>query len=74
MAHSTHAHCDTIRSVTRRKPQAAGLLRRLFGTWQQRQHLDRLDPHLLRDIGLTEDDVRREIKRPVWDNPSHWQR
>ena len=41
---------------------------------RQRRRLAELDPHLLRDIGITEDEARREAELPVWDVPSHWRR
>ena len=38
--------------------------------WQsrahRRRHLDTLDDHLLRDVGLTRDDIRRELDKPFW--------
>ncbi len=39
---------------------------------RQRHHLSELDAHMLRDIGLSEGDVAREIDRPIWDVPSQW--
>ncbi len=39
---------------------------------QTRQHLARLEPHLLRDIGLTPDQARLEAIRPLWDAPEAW--
>lgn len=42
----------------------------LILTWQrrsdERQHLGRLTPHQLRDIGLSEADVAEEIRKPFW--------
>lgn len=34
---------------------------------RQRRALARLDQRMLEDIGLNEDQVRREIQRPFWD-------
>lgn len=34
--------------------------------WRDRRHLAELDEYLLRDIGLTPDDVRSQIERPWW--------
>lgn len=41
---------------------------------RSRRDLARLDPRLLRDIGLTESEARAEAIRPVWDAPDHWKR
>lgn len=41
---------------------------------RQRRRLAELDPHLLRDIGIAEDEARREAELPIWDVPSHWRR
>ncbi len=39
---------------------------------RERQHLARLEPHLLADIGLTDRTAAREAARPVWDAPERW--
>jgi len=43
---------------------------RIVSTWQQRaadRHvLARLDDHLLQDIGLTREAVRRDLMKPFW--------
>ncbi|MDA7945972.1 MAG: DUF1127 domain-containing protein [Hyphomicrobiaceae bacterium] len=43
----------------------------LIETWQrtsrQRRALSRLDDRMLQDIGLTREQVAREIGRPFWD-------
>ena len=33
---------------------------------QQRKHLARLDPRLLKDVGLTREQVAEEVGRPFW--------
>ncbi len=38
-----------------------------FAKRQSRRDLGRLSDHHLRDIGLTRDDVEREIGRSLWD-------
>ncbi|MBF9045163.1 DUF1127 domain-containing protein [Rhodobacterales bacterium HKCCE4037] len=48
------------------------VLKRIFGTWRQRQHLGRLDTRMRRDIGVTEAQVRAEVSRPMWDVPASW--
>lgn len=45
---------------------------RVLAVWRQRRHLDRLDAHLRRDIGLSDAQVRREVDRTLWDAPSTW--
>lgn len=40
--------------------------------WRSRQHLARLDDHLLRDIGLTREIAEAEARLPPWDAPKHW--
>lgn len=39
---------------------------------RQRRNLAKLDQAALRDLGLTQSDVRAELKRPVWDVPANW--
>ncbi|MEN9409002.1 MAG: hypothetical protein RL216_976 [Pseudomonadota bacterium] len=34
--------------------------------------LHRLPPHMLRDIGVTEEEAQAEPARPLWDIPPHW--
>jgi len=34
--------------------------------WNQRQDLRALDDHLLRDIGITREQARREAGKPFW--------
>ncbi len=44
----------------------------LLVKWQERRRtrrgLTRLDAHLLKDVGLTESDVRAELARRAWDD------
>lgn len=68
MAHST-AH-RAARSHAR--PSFFASLRDALGLWRQRRHLAQLDPHLRRDLGLTDDDIRAESTRPIWDVPDSW--
>ena len=39
---------------------------------KQRTRLRELDKHMLRDIGLSRDEVLKESQRPMWDVPSNW--
>jgi uncharacterized protein YjiS (DUF1127 family) len=41
-------------------------------TWRQRHALARLDDAALRDVGLTHEDVTRELRRGLWDAPDFW--
>ena len=53
------------------------LLRRLLaldGTVRSKARLARLDRHMLRDIGLTEEEAKSLSQRPEWDAPAHWHR
>ncbi len=62
----------TARRILRAR---AGLLQRLFAAlslYRQRQHLGRLDAHMLRDIGLTAEQARAEADLPIWHPPHHW--
>ncbi|MCU0911641.1 MAG: DUF1127 domain-containing protein [Rhodobacteraceae bacterium] len=45
-----------------------------LAAWRQRRALADLPAERLSDLGLTEDDVRRETSRPMWDVPQHWLR
>ena len=53
-------------------------LRLWAATWRavrlhcSRQRLSALEPHLLRDIGLTPEQARQEASRPIWDAPDLW--
>lgn len=45
---------------------AIGAVSAMIARTHQRRSLAKLDDHLLRDIGLTRDDVRRELEKPFW--------
>lgn len=70
---NTLAH-RTTRSHPKRSFSLFSWLFAADNVWRQRQRLAQLDPHLRRDIGVTEDDIRLENKRPVWDAPEFWRR
>ena len=61
---------STGRPVSAAMPQALAAARHwVAGVWQrrrQRKALALLDGRLLRDVGLTRDDVRHELKKPFW--------
>lgn len=42
--------------------------------WRQRRALESLPPERLQDLGLTEDQVRIEAQKPIWNVPAHWMR
>lgn len=66
----TLAHAPALRGRARR-----GLLGGMLtavSLRRQRARLAHLDPHLLRDIGLTAEQAAAEAARPVWDVPPHW--
>jgi uncharacterized protein YjiS (DUF1127 family) len=47
-------------------PHAAGLLDAWVQRARQRRQLEMLDDRLLRDLGLTRDEVHRECAKPFW--------
>lgn len=44
-------------------------LRLWLDLWSERRALRRLDPHLLRDMGIGAEDAEREATRRPWDVP-----
>ncbi len=55
----------------------AGFFHRIFHSAslrRERRRLAQLDPHLLRDIGVSQDAAIRESKRKDWDAPDRWTR
>ena len=68
---ATHVHY--VKCYKHRGYGIANWLTRIFNTvlaWQrwhqERRHLLSLDDHMLRDIGLSRDDVAREVDKPFW--------
>ena len=59
--HSAHGH-----SLKARIAGGAAFVRRSLERRRQRRALLELDSRLLRDIGLTPADVRRECAKPGW--------
>ena len=51
-----------------------GRLLALAALRRSRRQLARLEAHLLRDVGLTGEEARREARAPVWNAPEHWLR
>ncbi|MBP1806240.1 DUF1127 domain-containing protein [Rubellimicrobium aerolatum] len=58
------------------RPRPAPLARLLAMLAAARSHrqLGRLDDRLLRDVGLTRADARRDTGLPPWNAPGHWLR
>ena len=40
--------------------------------WKTRRALARLDAHLLKDIGVSAEEARREADLTIWDVPNNW--
>lgn len=71
---NAHAHSRSSHAGVRFR-RGNGLLAALLGydsVFRQRRALGRLDPHIRRDIGLSEVDIGRESSRSVWDIPEWW--
>ncbi len=69
MALTTASHtCRPVRT------SRLAAVKRLFAVWRQRRALERLDDAALKDLGLTRDQVDREVRRPIWDAPETWLR
>lgn len=71
----------SIHSLSARAGRPQSLWSRVFGNLaamatlaRHRKALEKLDPRLLRDIGLTSEEAQAELSRPIWDVPSHWRR
>ena len=53
-------------------PRGRWTLSGVLSVFRQRHRLAELEPHMLKDIGLTEGQAHREAARPIWDVPKHW--
>ena len=71
---------SNARTVSHTPPPSSSLsrlFRRLataVALGRQRARLSDLDPHILRDIGLSADEAEAEARRSVWDVPPNWRR
>lgn len=66
---------STIARHIRLPGRTRSLLARLLAADQMhrsRMHLNDLPQHILDDIGLTHDDLRREKKQSPWNPPPWW--
>jgi len=68
----TTGTATTARRHISHQPRRRFSLAELFALARQRRDLGQLDDHLLRDIGVTPDEARKEARRPLWDVPAHW--
>lgn len=67
------AHVTAARGVApARRFTLLSTLLSMFAVARQRKQLADLDAHLLRDIGISEQDLSNEISRPLWDVPQNW--
>jgi|JI6StandDraft_1071083.scaffolds.fasta_scaffold220277_2 uncharacterized protein YjiS (DUF1127 family) len=69
------SHPARIALASRRGSLVLRVLRAFFRMTHlsaQRRALSHLDIHILRDIGITPEQARREANRPGWDAPTHW--
>ncbi len=62
---------NALRSVRMSRPRltARGVLdfiAALDARARARHHLLSMDEHMLRDIGVTRDDIRKELHKPLW--------
>ena len=63
--------------LARTRISQSGLVARTktaFSVWRERQHLSRLDDHLLKDIGKSRAQAMTEADRAIWDAPDRWLR
>jgi uncharacterized protein YjiS (DUF1127 family) len=72
----THHLSSSGPSLLTRTVFALARLPRLFvartALARSRRSLAKLDPRLVRDIGLSCEEADAEARRPVWDAPLHW--
>lgn len=64
----------TAAGAARRPVLTLSRLFALAALRRSRRQLARLDDHLLRDVGLTAAQARREAEAPLWNAPHHWLR
>jgi hypothetical protein len=53
-------------------PRGRWTLSGILSVFRQRHRLAELEPHMLKDIGLTAGEAHREASRPIWDVPKNW--
>ncbi|MEO0702613.1 MAG: DUF1127 domain-containing protein [Pseudomonadota bacterium] len=65
------------RALSTHHARRASLLTRMVDAEamsRQRRALSQLDPHLRRDIGLSDGEIETELRRTLWDVPANWRR
>lgn len=67
-----HAQCRPANAPGHTTWNWVAALTSLLALRRARARLKTLEPHLLRDIGLTDEAAAYEANRPVWDAPNHW--
>lgn len=72
MARKDVSAAVTFRQFRTFRPPVWGRIVAMHAVWRSRRALAALQPHHLRDVGLSSEQVAQEIARPVWDVPSHW--
>jgi len=64
--------------LPRTNPVSLGAVARFVAlvieTRRQRRALANLDANACRDLGLTHEQIKLELARPVWDVPQNWLR
>lgn len=70
----TRTACTPAAVATRPRRSLWQRLAHLMALRRSRARLAALDPHLLRDIGLSGAKAEAEARRPLWDVPPHWLR
>lgn len=66
------AHVLPQRAVARPSPRLGARIATAFAVWRQRRALADLPDYLRRDVGLSETQIAREARRPLWDVPTYW--
>lgn len=61
-------------AMLRNRPSLVAAVLSLLQVWHERRKLAQLDHHALNDLGLTEADVARELRKSIWDAPTTWTR
>ena len=70
MVARTIAHLASHRAGPR--PTVIGWILSMDAAFRQRAVLRSLETHMLRDIGVSQDALARELNKSVWDVPVTW--